>query len=164
MAGLWLRLRFLLLLSALFAVIQPTFAYDGLPHLPQRVESNTERLAMRSWQTPRKQRNQRGCSMSQCMGVLSRLTLGRAQSITEFWRVSSRAIRSLPGSLFGYFRARQELCQMVLGRISPTSSESLSKHLNDIIWAFPNGRLTIGPTPAANSGSFIHFLPGGGLP
>jgi RHS repeat-associated protein len=35
---------------------------------------------------------------------------------------------------------------------------------NDIIWAFPNGRLTIGATPAANSGSFIQFLPGGGRP
>ena len=32
---------------------------------------------------------------------------------------------------------------------------------NGVIWAFPNGDLTIGPTPAANSGSFSLFLPGG---
>jgi hypothetical protein len=35
---------------------------------------------------------------------------------------------------------------------------------NDIIWAYPSGRLTIGPTAGANSGSFVPFLPGGGRP
>ncbi len=35
---------------------------------------------------------------------------------------------------------------------------------NDIIWAYPNGRLTIGPTAEANSGSFVLFLPGGERP
>jgi hypothetical protein len=32
---------------------------------------------------------------------------------------------------------------------------------DDLIWAFPNGRLTIGPTQGANTGSFVPFVPGG---
>jgi hypothetical protein len=35
---------------------------------------------------------------------------------------------------------------------------------NDVIWAWPNGALTIGPTPFMNSGSFVPFVPGGNLP
>ena len=34
---------------------------------------------------------------------------------------------------------------------------------NDIIWAYPDGQLTIGQWPTSNTGSFINFLPGGGL-
>lgn len=30
---------------------------------------------------------------------------------------------------------------------------------DDVIWAFPNGRLTIGPTPLANTGKFLKFSP-----
>jgi RHS repeat-associated protein len=33
---------------------------------------------------------------------------------------------------------------------------------NDIIWAWPNGVLTIGPDEFTNSGSFVEFLPAGG--
>ncbi|HTI72502.1 MAG TPA: RHS repeat-associated core domain-containing protein [Candidatus Limnocylindria bacterium] len=32
---------------------------------------------------------------------------------------------------------------------------------NDIIWAYPDGTLTIGATAEANTGSFVRFLPGG---
>jgi hypothetical protein len=35
---------------------------------------------------------------------------------------------------------------------------------NDIIWAFPNGRLTIGPAPLTNTGSFLPFSPEGFRP
>jgi RHS repeat-associated protein len=35
---------------------------------------------------------------------------------------------------------------------------------NDIIWAWPNGALSIGPTPAANTGAWKLFRPGGGRP
>jgi hypothetical protein len=31
---------------------------------------------------------------------------------------------------------------------------------NNIIWAYPDGRLTIGITPTINNGSFVNFLPG----
>ncbi len=32
---------------------------------------------------------------------------------------------------------------------------------NDIIWAWPNGELSIGPDEFTNSGSFVTFVPGG---
>ena len=32
----------------------------------------------------------------------------------------------------------------------------------DTLFAFPDGRLTIGPTPNANTGRFVDFVPGGG--
>lgn len=32
---------------------------------------------------------------------------------------------------------------------------------NDTLWAFPNGKFTVGPTPNVNSGSWINFVPGG---
>lgn len=32
---------------------------------------------------------------------------------------------------------------------------------NNIIWAYSNGRLTIGATPTINNGSFINFMPWG---
>ena len=33
---------------------------------------------------------------------------------------------------------------------------------NDIIWAWQDGTLTIGPSHTANSGNFVEFLPAGG--
>jgi hypothetical protein len=32
---------------------------------------------------------------------------------------------------------------------------------DDIVWAFPNGDLTIGQTPTANTGTWVRFSPGG---
>jgi RHS repeat-associated protein len=35
---------------------------------------------------------------------------------------------------------------------------------NDVVWAWPDGTLTIGATPTANTGAWKWFTPGGGLP
>jgi filamentous hemagglutinin len=55
---------------------------------------------------------------------------------------------------------------------SPTGfAQQLANELNvtvraptDTLWAYGNGSLTIGPTPVANSGSWVNFIPTGAVP
>lgn len=80
-------------------------------------------------------------------------------------RVLSRLIENDPSYSGGPIR----LLSCSAGACSTGAAQNLSNKMgvpvmapSDTLWAYPSGRLAIGPNAAANSGGWVTFYPGGG--
>jgi len=100
-------------------------------------------------------------------GILDVSVHGSSNSVMIGTEVNHRVLASLIKQNPQFTGQPIRLLSCNTGSLPNGFAKNLSNKLgvqvfapNNIIWAFPNGKLTIGALPTSNNGSFMSFLPG----